>query len=606
MKYFNVLCDSLNSKRKTTSNDSSGNNGSTSNSLPNVQNQNMNNYTGSSASSSLLFQENVNPNKNLNSSYQTITKNNFNNSTNSAYGTHTINPESYYKLNRSYILNNMRRKTESSGKLLKSQRSSKHNKVVKDNGNKIQNIDMNDDCQDTMKDDDSILNSSWANQNNNLKSINNSIISNNKQSVNTSVQPRQSIQSINSSIRSNNSIPIKANNKSQLQPRPSIKSSDAMKSRPVLNDNKSIKSKKEDESRSRKSSFSMAPFQKLNNSSILTSRNSINSVTGIYIEAETNNINPMLIRIQNRKGKGFKFCSDLSRPGKEADGNIKTDQDTSLVCLNVGGLEGFNLFGVLDGHGQHGHYVSQFLRDYFINKTSNLVELLKTTKNISTTEELYVFLKSINYLLLIKLYSMADLELTKQNIFEYQLSGTTCNIVFQFNSHLVCLSVGDSRGILVYDQGNNLNQGIFPLSTDHKPDLPSEYQRIQSCGGYVEIPYDMYGNKTGPSRVFKSGSQYPGLAMSRSLGDLMAKECGVISTPQIIEYEINANTKYMVICSDGVWEFMNNEQVRDLGNIFYAQNKVNDFCIQLVNLAMNLWSQNEIIRDDITVVSVFF
>ena len=94
--------------------------------------------------------------------------------------------------------------------------------------------------------------------------------------------------------------------------------------------------------------------------------------------------------------------------------------------------------------------------------------------------------------------------------------------------------------------------------------------------------------------------------MSRSLGDLMAKECGVISTPQIVEYEINANTKYMVICSDGVWEFIKNEQVRDLGNAFYAQNKVNDFCIQLVNMAMNIWSQVEIIRDDITVVSVFF
>ena len=201
---------------------------------------------------------------------------------------------------------------------------------------------------------------------------------------------------------------------------------------------------------------------------------------------------------------------------------------------------------------------------------------------------------------------MADLELTKQNVFDYNLSGTTCNIVFQFNSHLVCLSVGDSRGILVFDQGNNKNQGIFPLSTDQKPDLPIEYQRIQSCGGYVEILLDAYGNKTGPARVFKAGTQYPGLAMSRSLGDLLAKECGVISTPQIVEYDINTNTKYMVICSDGIWEFIKNEQVRDLGNLFYAQNKVTDFCIELVNMAMNQWSQFETTRDDITVVSVFF
>ena len=590
-----IICDSDN-KRKGINNNSLGNNGANSSSLPNAQYQNMN-YTGSSAGSSLLFQENVNPNKNLKSSYLTSTKNNFNTSRNSAYGTHTVNPESYFnKSNKFNTFGNLKKKTESSGKLLKSEISSKHNKVIKDNGNKIQNIDMNDDCEDTM-------NNSFNNPKNNLRPINSSLMPNNKQSINTSVQPKQSIQSINNnSLSSRIPIPINTNNKSQLQPRPSIKSTDGMTKRPILNDNKSVKSKKEDDTRSRKSSFSVAPFQKLSHSEVFTKSYS----TGIYIDADTTSINPLLMKMQNKKGKGFKYCSDLSRAGKDADQNLKIDQDTSLISLNVGGLEGFNLFGVLDGHGQHGHFVSQFLKDYFINRTSNLVEIFKTTQSISTTEELYNILKSCNYSFLIKLYNMADLELTKQNIFDYKLSGTTCNIVFQFNNHLVCLSVGDSRGILVFDHGNNTNQGIFPLSTDQKPDIPSEYQRIQSCGGYVEILLDAYGNKTGPARVFKAGTQYPGLAMSRSLGDLMAKECGVISTPQIVEYEINANTKYMVICSDGVWEFMQNEQVRDLGNAFYAQNKITDFCLQLVNMAMNLWSQYEVIRDDITVVSVFF
>ena len=597
-----VICDSSNKKNKTISNNSLGNNGPSANSLPNIQYQNMNS-NGSSAKSSLFFQENVNPNKNLKSSYLASTKNNINTSRISAYGTHTVNPQNYFnKSNKIIALNNFRKKTESSGKLLKSKISPKHNKVVKDNGNKIKNIDMNDDCQDTMKDDDSNLNMSWNNPKNNLKTINTSLISNNKQSINTNAQPKQSVQSINNNLNSRIPIPINTNNKSQLQPRPSIRSTDDMKNRPVLNDNKSVRSKKEDESKSRKSSFSVAPFQKLSHSEVFTKSYS----TGIYIDADTTFINPMLMKMQNRKGKGFKYCSDLSRAGKDAEGKIKIDQDTPLISLNVGGLEGFNLFGVLDGHGQHGHFVSQFLKDYFINRTANLVEILKTTKSISTTEELYTILKIGNYSFLTKLYSMADLELTKQNAFDYKLSGTTCNIVFQFNSHLVCLSVGDSRGILIYDQGNNTNQGIFPLSTDQKPDIPSEYQRIQSCGGYVEIPYDIYGNKTGPARVFKAGTQYPGLAMSRSLGDLMGKECGVISTPQIVEYEINTNTKYLVICSDGIWEFIKNEQVRDLGNVFYAQNKVTDFCIQLVNLAIDLWSRKEIIRDDITVVSVFF
>ena len=65
---------------------------------------------------------------------------------------------------------------------------------------------MNDDCQDTMKDDDSTINSSLNNQKNNLRTINNSLILNNKQSINTNIQPKQSIQSINNSVSSK--IPI--------------------------------------------------------------------------------------------------------------------------------------------------------------------------------------------------------------------------------------------------------------------------------------------------------------------------------------------------------------------------------------------------------------
>ena len=194
----------------------------------------------------------------------------------------------------------------------------------------------------------------------------------------------------------------------------------------------------------------------------------------------------------------------------------------------------------------------------------------------------------------------------EQQKFDYKFSGTTCNIVFQFNKHLVCASVGDSRGILIYDKGDKKNEGIFPLSTDHKPDLPGEIDRIKSHGGVVEQIVDNEGNKVGPQRVWKAGLNYPGLAMSRSLGDFEAKEAGVISSPQITEYTISHLSKYMIICSDGVWEFIQNEQVRDLGNAFIIKNDVGGFCTELVKFAMHSWEQFDIIRDDITVVCVFF
>ena len=51
----------------------------------------------------------------------------------------------------------------------------------------------------------------------------------------------------------------------------------------------------------------------------------------------------------------------------------------------------------------------------------------------------------------------------------------------------------------------------------------------------------------------------PGLAMSRSVGDLVASSVGVIPEPEFFELELNQMDKFLVIASDGVWEFITNE-----------------------------------------------
>ena len=62
----------------------------------------------------------------------------------------------------------------------------------------------------------------------------------------------------------------------------------------------------------------------------------------------------------------------------------------------------------------------------------------------------------------------------------------------------------------------------------------------------------------------------------------------------------------MVICSDGVWEFLKNENVRDLGNVYYQKGDVGNFCTNLLKKAVETWEQCDIIRDDITIVCVYF
>ena len=306
-----------------------------------------------------------------------------------------------------------------------------------------------------------------------------------------------------------------------------------------------------------------------------------------------------------RKGNGFRYYGQLTKAGRNQNGQKKINQDTPLVHLNIGGIAGFNLFGVLDGHGPHGHFVSQFCKEHFIKYMTNYAESCMQ-KKIKTPEEIYNELKNNKYAYIIDIFNKADVEMSKQNQFDYNFSGTTCNIVFQFNKYLVSCSVGDSRGILIEDRGDSKNLGIVELSHDHKPDLPGEIERIQLNGGVVDKITDPFGEKVGPPRVWKAEANYPGLAMSRSLGDFQAKQCGVIATPEIIEYKLTRNSKYLIVCSDGVWEFIENEQVRDLGNVFFNKNDVGGFCSDLVKFAVHSWEQFDIIRDDITVVCVYF
>jgi serine/threonine protein phosphatase PrpC len=103
-----------------------------------------------------------------------------------------------------------------------------------------------------------------------------------------------------------------------------------------------------------------------------------------------------------------------------------------------------------------------------------------------------------------------------------------------------------------------------------------------------------------------TNSEQPGLAMSRSFGDKKAKFCGVIPIPDIIEYNLKWNYKYMVICSDGVWEFLSNKEVMEIGNKYFYQNDINEFCTQLLKRSTEIWENEENYMDDITIVVVFF
>ena len=62
--------------------------------------------------------------------------------------------------------------------------------------------------------------------------------------------------------------------------------------------------------------------------------------------------------------------------------------------------------------------------------------------------------------------------------------------------------------------------------------------------------------------MWKLHEDTPGLAMSRSIGDTIGADIGVIATPVTSEYDhIVGNDSFIVAASDGVWDVMENSEV---------------------------------------------
>ena len=136
--------------------------------------------------------------------------------------------------------------------------------------------------------------------------------------------------------------------------------------------------------------------------------------------------------------------------------------------------------------------------------------------------------------------------------------------------------------------------------------MPEEKARIIKAGGLVEQLKDSLGERAGPFRVFKPGKDYPGLAMSRSIGDSIAKKLGVIAEPGILEYNLNEGVKFIVLGSDGIWEFLSNEEVKDIGKMFYLNCEARDLCEELYSSSLIKWKCNDDTVDDITIIVIYF
>jgi serine/threonine protein phosphatase PrpC len=144
----------------------------------------------------------------------------------------------------------------------------------------------------------------------------------------------------------------------------------------------------------------------------------------------------------------------------------------------------------------------------------------------------------------------------------------------------------------------------IPISFDQKPENPAEKARIKAAGGRVEPLPGPPGEDCGPQRVWLADVDVPGLAMSRSIGDEVSQQVGVISVPEIIVHDLVPEDRLVVWASDGVWEFISNEEAAEI--IWKNKGDLKRAALCLVDEATNRWKEEEEVIDDITCVILEF
>lgn len=126
-------------------------------------------------------------------------------------------------------------------------------------------------------------------------------------------------------------------------------------------------------------------------------------------------------------------------------------------------------------------------------------------------------------------------------------TGSTAVVILKRDTEIWVANAGDSRAILV-------DKNTIALSEDHKPTRPSEFDRITKLGGKISFfPNDV-------PRV--QGN----LAISRSLGDKYLYPY-VIGEPEIRQFVLSEDAKYIILATDGLWDVFNNIEVGNLVKI---------------------------------------
>lgn len=283
---------------------------------------------------------------------------------------------------------------------------------------------------------------------------------------------------------------------------------------------------------------------------------------------------------------------DVKGAAKTAGDNTvaKINQDRGGVAFPYGNCPRTALFAAYDGHGDGGEHVAQ----YALHEVQRRLEIHPKFSSDIAQAFRDTFIE-------------VDQDLSSIPEIEPLYAGATANVVLLREKTLTIANAGDSRAVLSRRRtGGGKNMRLtMDLSVDQNPDSPGEQDRIEAAGGFVSPPPE-----PGLSARVWLDPEYTqiGLAMGRSIGDHAVKPVGVIAEPEVTSHELTDEDEFMIIATDGVWEFITSEEAVDIvARHLDAGEGASRACQCLIEEAAGKWHDIEgEYRDDITALVVTF
>ena len=290
----------------------------------------------------------------------------------------------------------------------------------------------------------------------------------------------------------------------------------------------------------------------------------------------------------------IKNIFSLTKKGFWQPETEKPNQDNFFIFKNITSESNNYFIGVCDGHGKYGKEISSFIS---INLPLNLKQNFLDNKIKLNKESLSTISKIIT-----KTFIQTNLSLNLNSNIGTSSSGSTCSSIILTPYRLISINLGDSRCVL----GKYNNKWSYVnLTRDHKPKEEDEKKRILEKGGKISKEIDEFGNKTGIARIWKKDGGNIGLALTRSFGDEILSKIGVICEPEVKEFILGKDDKFIIIGTDGLWEYITSQECVEIVKEFYLKNDIQGAINYLFKESAKRWITEQDVIDDITIILIF-